>query len=72
MGDVSMRQTKDEGEAINPHERELIVRYLSYALKDVGAVSETGLHLLQMTIAALSNEAAAESSNQEPPVISCH
>ena len=72
MGDVSMRQTKDEGEAADPHERDLIVKYLSYALEDVRAVSETGLHLLQMTIAALSNEAAAEISNQEPPVVSCH
>ena len=72
MGDVSMRQMKDEGEAVNPHERELIVKYLSYALEDVRMVSETGLHLLQMTIAALSKEAAAANANQEAPTISCH
>jgi hypothetical protein len=44
-----MNQLKSENETINPDERELIVAYLSYALDDVRAVSDIGLHLLQMT-----------------------
>jgi hypothetical protein len=67
-----MNQLKSENEAINPDERELIVAYLSYALDDVRAVSDIGLHLLQMTIAALRKEAVAANSGQEAPVISCH
>ena len=67
-----MNQLKSENEAINPDERELIVAYLSYALDDVRAVSDIGLHLLQMTIAALRKETAAANSDQEAPVISCH
>jgi hypothetical protein len=48
------------------------VAYLSYALDDVRAVSDIGLHLLQMTIAALRKEAVAANSDQEAPTISCH
>jgi len=72
MGVSGMNQLKSEDETINPDERELIVAYLSYALDDVKAVSDIGLHLLQMTIAALRNEASAANSDQEAPVISCH
>jgi hypothetical protein len=67
-----MNQFKSENETINPDERELIVAYLSYALDDVRAVSDVGLHLLQMTIAALRKDAAAASADQEAPAISCH
>jgi hypothetical protein len=67
-----MNQLKSENENGNPDERELIVAYLSYALDDVRAVSDIGLHLLQMAIAALRKDATAASSDQEPPVISCH
>ena len=67
-----MNQLKSENETIEPDERELIVAYLSYALDDVRAVSDIGLHLLQMTIAALRKDAAAANSDPEAPVISCH
>lgn len=72
MGVLGMNQLKSENETINPDERELIVAYLSYALDDVRAVSDIGLHLLQMTIAALRKEAVAANSDQEAPTISCH
>ena len=72
MGDVSMRRTENEDETVSRRQRELIVAYLSYAIEDVRAVSETGLHLLQMTIAALSGETAAANSRQEAPNIFCH
>jgi hypothetical protein len=67
-----MDQMNRENETVNPDECELIVAYLSYALDDVRAVSDIGLHLLQMTIAALRKEAVAANSEQEAPVISCH
>ncbi len=51
-----MNQLKSDDETNSPDERELIVAYLSYALDDVRAVSDIGLHLLQMTIAALRKE----------------
>jgi hypothetical protein len=72
MGVLGMNQFKSENETINPDERELIVAYLSYALDDVRAVSDVGLHLLQMTIAALRKDAVAASADQEAPAISCH
>lgn len=67
-----MDQMNRENESVNPDERELIVAYLSYALDDVRAVSDIGLHLLQMTIAALRKDAAVANSDQEAPVLSCH
>jgi hypothetical protein len=72
MGVVSMSQMKSENETVNPDECELIVAYLSYAIEDVRAVSDIGLHLLQMTIAALRKQATAANSDQDAPVISCH
>ena len=67
-----MSEAKNESEIVDPPERELIVAYLSYALDDVRALSESGLHLLQLTIATLATEAAAGTSNGDPPVVSCH
>jgi hypothetical protein len=71
-GVVAMSEAENEREIVDPPERELIVAYLSYALDDVRALSQSGLHLLQLTIATLATEAAAEAANREPPVISCH
>ena len=51
-----MSQRK-RSKTVSPRERELIVEYLSYALDDVHALSETGLHLLQMAIATINKEA---------------
>ena len=67
-----MSEPKNERDIVNPPERELIVAYLSYALDDVGALSESGLHLLQLAIATLATEASAGTSDRQPPVISCH
>jgi len=67
-----MSQTKDETTAVEPIERELIVAYLSYALDDVGAVSASGLQLLQLAIATIAREAAAENPDQNAASISCH
>jgi hypothetical protein len=58
-----MSETKDDRKTIDPHERELIVAYLSYALDDVGAVSASGLQFLQMTIATIAGESVAENPN---------
>jgi hypothetical protein len=59
-----MLQSKSESKPLSPHERELIVAYLSYALDDVRALSEVGSHLLQMTISTLNEETAAGNSAQ--------
>ncbi|MGA2895097.1 MAG: hypothetical protein ABSE22_19700 [Xanthobacteraceae bacterium] len=67
-----MSQAKDETTAVEPIERELIVAYLSYALDDVGAVSASGLQLLQLAIATIAKEAAAENPDQDAPTIFCH
>jgi len=67
-----MSQAKDETTAVEPIERELIVAYLSYALDDVGAVSASGLQLLQLAIATIAREAAAENPDRDAPSIFCH
>jgi hypothetical protein len=68
-----MSETKSELKSADSHQRELVVAYLSYALDDVQAVSAVGLQLLQMTIAAITEEAAAKDSRfGEAPVMSCH
>jgi len=46
---------------ISPNEsREVIIAYLSYALKDVRALSEQSLHFLELSIAALSEDRSPE------------
>ena len=47
--------------ALSPRQRELVVAYLSYALEDVRALSEAGSHLLQMTIATITEETSLET-----------
>jgi hypothetical protein len=46
-----------DSKTLSPHQRELVVLYLSYALEDVRALSEMGSHFLQMTIATITEEA---------------
>jgi hypothetical protein len=53
-----MLQDKKEGKSFGPHERDLIVAYLSYALDDVRALSEMGSQYLQMTIATITEDAS--------------
>ena len=53
-----------ESKALSPRQRELVVLYLSYALDDVRALSEMGSHLLQMTIATISEEPSLDTPFQ--------
>jgi hypothetical protein len=53
-----------EGTTLSPHQRELVVAYLSYALEDVRALSEAGSHLLQMTIATITEETSLDTRTQ--------
>jgi hypothetical protein len=70
LGAIRMNQEKTQDEYVGSREqklreRELIVAYLSYALDDVRELGGPGLHLLQMTIAAIAdNEASVNSSYQ--------
>ena len=59
-----MLHGEKESKTIGPHEREQIVAYLSYALEDVRALSEAGSHLLQMTIATITEETSQDTSVQ--------
>lgn len=67
-----MDHMKNDARAIDLRQRELIVAYLSYALDDVRAVSAAGLQLLQLTIAAITEETAVERSAPVAPIASCH
>jgi hypothetical protein len=49
---------------VSPHQRELVVLYLSYALEDVRALNEMGSHFLQMTIATITEEASLDKPVQ--------
>ena len=51
-----MLHSEKESKTLSPRQRELVVAYLSYALEDVRALSEAGSHLLQMTIATITEE----------------
>ena len=42
-----------------------IITYLSYALDDVGALSPTAVHLIEMAIAVLAEEPQSESEVAE-------
>jgi hypothetical protein len=63
---------KNERKTIEPHQRELIVAYLSYALDDVRELSEIGLHLLQLAIATITDEIAADESDPAAPIAHYH
>jgi hypothetical protein len=67
-GAIRMDQKKTRDEYVGSREqilreRQLIVAYLSYALDDVRELGGPGLHLLQMTIAAIADNEANENSN---------
>jgi hypothetical protein len=53
-----------ESETLSPRQRDLVVAYLSYALEDVRAISEAGSHLLQMTIATITEESSLDTRFQ--------
>ncbi len=59
-----MLHSEKESKALSPHQRDLVVAYLSYALEDVRALSEAGSHLLQMTIATITEETDRDVSIQ--------
>jgi hypothetical protein len=59
-----MLHSEKESKTLSPHQRELVVAYLSYALEDVRALSEAGSHLLQMTIATITEESSPDISVQ--------
>lgn len=59
-----MLYSEKESKTLSPHQRELVVAYLSYALEDVRALSEAGSHLLQMTIATITEESSLDMSVQ--------
>ena len=56
-----MLHSEKESKTLSPHQRELVVAYLSYALEDVRALSEAGSHLLQMTIATITEETSLDT-----------
>jgi hypothetical protein len=51
---------RNESKIERPPNRDLIVAYLSYALEDVRALSDVGLHFLYMAIASVSDEPQTE------------
>lgn len=65
-----MGQVKETTRTVDLHERELLVAYLSYALDDIGAVSTNGLQLLQLTIATITQESAAQNADLPPSIAS--
>jgi hypothetical protein len=67
-----MNETKNERKTIEPHQRELIIAYLTYALEDVRAVSELGLQLLELAIATITDDLAADESGLDAPVVHLH
>ena len=59
-----MLHSEKECKTLSPHQRDLVIAYLSYALEDVRALSEAGSHLLQMTIATITEESSMDMSVQ--------
>jgi len=59
-----MLHSEKESKTLSPHQRDLVIAYLSYALDDVRALSEAGSHLLQMTIATITEESSQNLSVQ--------
>ncbi|HEX4410271.1 MAG TPA: hypothetical protein VH206_15965 [Xanthobacteraceae bacterium] len=68
-----MSGIKSELRGVDSHQRDLIVAYLSYALDDVQAVSPVGSQLLLLTIAAITEEAAARETRIAGATgVACH
>ncbi|MGD0147513.1 MAG: hypothetical protein ABSB77_02890 [Xanthobacteraceae bacterium] len=59
-----MLHSEKDSKTLSPRQRDLVVAYLSYALEDVRALSEVGSHLLQMTIATITEESSQDTSVQ--------
>jgi len=59
-----MLHSEKESKTLSPRQRDLVVAYLQYALEDVRALSEAGSHLLQMTIATITEESSLDISVQ--------
>jgi hypothetical protein len=72
MDESKSESSKSERKANTPRQRELIIAYLSYALDDIRALSEIGLHLLQLAIATINDDVVAEESEPPPPVVHYH
>lgn len=59
-----MLHSENESKTLSPRQRDLVVAYLSYAIEDVRALSAAGSHLLQMTIATITEETSQDTSVQ--------
>jgi hypothetical protein len=59
-----MLHSEKESKTLSPHQRDLVIAYLQYAIEDVRALSETGSHLLQMAIATINEEASLDTPAQ--------
>jgi hypothetical protein len=59
-----MLHSEKESETLSPRQRDLVIAYLAYALEDVRALSEAGSHLLQMTIATITEESSQDTAVQ--------
>lgn len=60
-----MLHSEKESKTLSPRQRDLVIAYLAYALEDVRALSEAGSHLLQMTIATITEESSQDSQVQQ-------
>ena len=59
-----MLHCEKDSKTLSPRQRDLVIAYLSYAIEDVRALSEAGSHLLQMTIATITEETSQDTSVQ--------
>jgi hypothetical protein len=57
-----MSEEELEDKSVSLSERDLIVAYLSYALDDVEAISESGLHHLRMAISSIARDCTPDPS----------
>lgn len=60
-----MLHSEKESKTLSPRQRDLVIAYLAYALEDVRALSEAGSHLLQMTIATITEESSQDTAVQQ-------
>ena len=67
-----MLHSEKESKTLSPRQRDLVIAYLAYALEDVRALSEAGSHLLQMTIATITEESSQDTSVQQPQSMTPH
>jgi len=67
-----MLHEEKQSKTLSPRQRELVVAYLSYALEDVRTLSEAGSHLLQMTIATITEETSQDTSVQPSQSMTPH